>query len=85
LTYQVTASHGASVFNATGLPDGLTIDPATGIIAGTPAVAGTRQVVLTASNRDRTGTAILTVTIMANQAPVISASASVSIPDLVLP
>ena len=38
------------VFSAAPLPDGLTLDPATGIISGIPAAAGDTQVMLQAAN-----------------------------------
>ena len=37
-------------YAAAGLPAGLSIDPATGLISGTPAVAGTSQVTVTATD-----------------------------------
>lgn len=48
--YTITANSGATLFSATGLPDGLSVNPATGEISGTPTESGTFNVILTANN-----------------------------------
>ena len=47
--YQITATNSPASFSASGLPAGLNLNPLTGIISGTPTIAGSNQVVLTAS------------------------------------
>jgi hypothetical protein len=46
-SYQVAASGNPQSFTATNLPAGLTLNPATGLITGTPTVAGTFRTILT--------------------------------------
>lgn len=62
-SYAVTASNTPTSFNAAPLPAGLSIDPATGVISGIPAAAGTFFVEISATNVTNTGTATLTLTV----------------------
>lgn len=47
-SYQITATGQPGTFSATGLPDGLQIDPATGVISGVPTLSGPHQFTVTA-------------------------------------
>jgi hypothetical protein len=76
-SYQITATNNPTSFGATGLPAGLSINTATGLISGTPNTPGTMQVTLSASNATGAGTATLTVTTNA-VVPVITSSNSAS-------
>ncbi|RVX45612.1 putative Ig domain-containing protein [Nonomuraea polychroma] len=52
-------------FTATGLPGGLSLDPRTGVITGTPAESGEHTIRLTAENASGSGTAALPLTVAA--------------------
>ena len=81
-TYQITASGAPTSFAAVGLPGGLSVDNATGLISGTPAAAGTFTVALTANNLSGQGSAALTLTVddvvvVAPTLPVIALAATI--------
>ena len=63
VTYVSLATGTPSSFNAVGLPPGLSINPLTGAINGTPTAAGTFTVTLSATNATGTGTGTLTLVI----------------------
>src|SRR6266487_4641130 len=61
--YQITATNNPTSYGASGLPPGLTVNTATGLISGSPTTAGTYPVTISASNSGGTGTATLVITI----------------------
>jgi uncharacterized repeat protein (TIGR03803 family) len=72
LSYQITASNGPTSFGATGLPAGLGLNSATGVISGTPSVTGTFSVPISATNLGGAGNATLTINSVLPPAPVIT-------------
>ncbi len=73
-SYQITATNSPTSFGATGLPAGLSVNSASGLISGTPTGAGTSSVTLSATNAGGTGNATLTLTV--NPAPPVITSAT---------
>ena len=57
LNYQITATDGPTSFGAQNLPVGVFVDPATGIISGTPIYAATTASTVLASNQWGVGSA----------------------------
>ncbi len=62
--FGVTTNVSGATFSASGLPAGLSIDPTTGIISGTPTQTGVFLVTLTAANS--AGSATQTLTLVVN-------------------
>jgi len=79
VTYVIAATGLPTSYSATGLPAGLTLDPLTGAINGTPTTAGTSAVTIQATNATGTSTATVTVTIGATAtAPTMTSATTAS-------
>ena len=76
-SYQITASNAPTAFNATGLPSGLSVNTATGLISGTPTAVGSFGVTMSASNGSGSNAKPLTITITLG-APVVTSPATAS-------
>ena len=84
-SYQIAASGSPTSYAASGLPAGLTVSSATGLISGTPTAAGTSTVTLSATNSAGTGTGSLALTIAAAAQATLSINAtSLSFGDVYL-
>lgn len=69
-TFNVTVTGTPTAYTASNLPAGLTINPATGVISGTPTTAGKTIVLLQATNANGTGKSALVIDVVSNLQPV---------------
>jgi autotransporter-associated beta strand protein len=69
-SYSINASANPSSYSASGLPAGLSLDEASGVISGTATELGQSEVTITATNGDGSGTATLILKVINNEAPV---------------
>ena len=70
--YQIIATNNPTSYTAMGLPTGLSVNPATGLISGTANVTGTFSVPISAINVDGTGSATMTIVVIPS--PVITSA-----------
>jgi hypothetical protein len=77
-SYQITATNLPTSYGATGLPPGLSVNTATGLISGTPTSASISAVTVKAANSSGTGSATLTLTIASSTVPAITSATSAS-------
>ena len=76
-TYAITANNSPTGFNATNMPSGFAMNPATGLISGTPAFVGTYNIQLSATNASGAGYGNLALTVQLPP-PVITAGPTAS-------
>lgn len=62
-SYQISGTNTPTSFGATGLPNGLSVDPGSGLISGTPTATGISNVILSAANAGGTGSGNLQITV----------------------
>jgi len=63
-SYRIEASDGPNSYSATGLPAGLTLNPATGMITGAATAAGTYPITVQATNSSGSVTTNVTITVL---------------------
>lgn len=62
-SYQISATESPTSYDASPLPNGLSVNTTTGLISGTPTAAGATVTSISATNASGTGSANLTITI----------------------
>ena len=70
-SYRITATNSPTSYGATGLPAGLSVDTASGLISGRPNDFGAFQVQISASNSKGTGTATLILSIASGETTIV--------------
>ena len=78
-SYSINASANPTIYNASGLPAGLSINSSTGVISGTPTELGQSEISIAATNASGSGTATLILDVISNQAPEAPTSALASV------
>ena len=73
-SYQITASGSPASYAATMLPAGLSLDPSTGAITGTPTAVGNTTITLSATNSEGTGSGNLTIRVVPARPEITSAT-----------
>ena len=82
-SYQLTANNALVNFDAFGLPPGLSFNPITEQITGIPTAVGTTSATITATDANGTDVETLVISIVTNQAPVITDLSSDDNPALI--
>jgi autotransporter-associated beta strand protein len=77
--HTITASGSPTAYSAGGLPAGLSIDGATGVISGTPAAIGQSEITIHATNANGTGTATLILNVINSETPPVPDSLAASV------
>jgi hypothetical protein len=70
-TFTVIGADSPAAFTSSGLPTGLSLNPRTGVISGTPGTAGTYQIILASSNSAGVGASVLSLQLF-NSAAVVT-------------
>ena len=64
INYQIAATNSPNSYGASGLPGGVSVNTATGLITGAPTATGTYNATISASNGGGTANAALTITVL---------------------